>query len=128
MARQVIQTDKAPIPKGPYSQGWRAGNFVYTAGLGPHDPVTGQVVGATIEEQTRQTLENIKAILEAGGAKMSDVIKVTAHLSDLKLFAGYNSVYQEYFAEPRPVRTTVGSQLSGIMVEIDAVAYVDDGR
>jgi 2-iminobutanoate/2-iminopropanoate deaminase len=83
-------------------------------------------VGETIEEQTARTLDNVKAILEAAGATMADVVKVTAHLSDLNLFSRYNRVYEQYFPDPKPVRTTVGSQLLNIMIEIDVVAYVGE--
>jgi 2-iminobutanoate/2-iminopropanoate deaminase len=111
---------------GAYSQGLRAGDFIFVSGQGPLDPQTGQIVGTTIEEQTTRVLENIKAILEAGGASMADVVKVSAHLSDLSLFQRYNTVYASYFPDPKPTRTTVGSQLPGILVEIDAIAYVGD--
>lgn len=123
MAKQEIRTTNAPIPKAPYSQGIRAGDFVFVAGQGPIDPRTGEIVGDTIEEQTAKVLDNVKAILEAAGASMADVVKVTAHLSDLSLFARYNKVYEQYFPDPKPVRTTVGSQLGRIMVEIDVIAY-----
>lgn len=126
MAKQEIRTDGAAAPGGAYSQGIRAGDFVYVSGQGPIDPVSGQVVGATIEEQTERTLENIKAVLEAAGASMADAVKATVHLSDLALFDRYNEVYSRYFSDPKPVRTTVGSQLLGIMVEIDVIAYVAD--
>ncbi len=126
MAKQQIQTDKAPSPAGPYSQGLRVGDFVFVAGQGPTNPATGQRAGDTIEEQTRQTLENIKAILEASGASMADVVKSTVHLSDMSLFSRFNEVYATYFPDPKPVRTTVGSQLPGILVEIDVIAYVGD--
>lgn len=126
MAKQQILTDKAATPVGPYSQGLRVGDFVFVAGQGPLDPATGEVVGETIEEQTTRTLENIKAILEAAGASMADVVKSTVHLSDLSLFSRFNEVYASYFPDPKPVRTTVGSQLPGIMVEIDVIAYVGD--
>ena len=89
-----------------------------------HDPASGQIVGTTVEEQTARVLENIKAILAAGGATMADVVKVSAHLSELSLFERYNKVYATYFPDPKPARTTVGSQLLGILVEIDAIAYV----
>lgn len=126
MAKELIRTDAAPAPfqGAPYSQGLRAGDFVFVAGQGPFDPATGQVVGDTIEEQTARVLENVKAILEAAGATMADVVKSTVHLSDLGLFPGYNEAYARYFPDPKPVRTTVGSALLGIMVEIDVVAYV----
>jgi 2-iminobutanoate/2-iminopropanoate deaminase len=126
MAKQAILTDRAPRPAGAYSQALRVGDFVYVAGQGGVDPVTRAVVGETIEEQTAQTLENIKAILEAAGASMSDVVKSTVHLTDLSLFSRFNTVYASYFPDPKPVRTTVGSQLLGIMVEIDIVAYVGE--
>lgn len=124
MAKKQLTTKAAASPVGAYSQGLRGGDFVFVSGQGPLDPQTGKVVGDTIEEQTARVLENIKAILEAGGATMADVVKVTAHLSDLSLFERYNRVYASYFPDPKPTRTTVGSQLLGIMVEIDAIAYV----
>ena len=124
MAKEQIRTGGAAAPGGAYSQGIRAGDFVYVSGQGPIDPATGKVVGETIEEQTERTLENVKSILEAGGASMADVVKSTVHLSDLGLFDRYNGVYSSYFPDPKPVRTTVGSALLGIMVEIDVVAYV----
>jgi len=124
MTKQSILTEKAPPPGGAYSQALSVGDFLFTAGMGPWDPQTRQVVGMTIEEQTIRTLENIKAVLEAGGASLADVVKTTVHLSDLGQFSSFNQVYTRYFPDPKPVRTTVGSQLSGILVEIDAVAYV----
>lgn len=123
MPKQQITTSSSAAPAGAYSQGLRVGDFVFVSGQGPRDPVTGEM-GATIEEQTARTLENVKAILEAGGASMADVVKVTAHLSDLSLFEAYNRVYASYFPDPKPTRTTVGSQLNGILVEIDAIAYI----
>jgi 2-iminobutanoate/2-iminopropanoate deaminase len=124
MPKQLITTQSGAQPIGAYSQGLRAGDFIFVSGQGPLDPKTGQAVGDTIEEQTARVLENIKAILAAGGASMSEVVKVTAHLSDLALFERYNKVYASYFPDPKPARTTVGSQLLGILVEIDAIAYV----
>ncbi len=124
MSKQQITTQSGASPIGAYSQGLRVGDFIFVSGQGPLDPATGQVVGKTIEEQTARVLENIKAILEAGGATLADVVKVSAHLSDLAMFERYNKVYATYFPNPKPTRTTVGSQLPGIMVEIDAIAYV----
>jgi 2-iminobutanoate/2-iminopropanoate deaminase len=114
MSKRQITTSGGAAPIGAYSQGLRAGDFVFVSGQGPLDPRTGKVVGSTIEEQ----------ILEAGGASMADVVKVAAHLSDLSLFERYNRVYAGYFPDPKPTRTTVGSQLPGILVEIDAIAYI----
>lgn len=126
MPKQAFRSDKAPRPGGAYSQAIRAGDFVYLAGQGGKHPET-NALAESIEEQTRQALENIKAVLEAAGADMSQVVKSTVHLSDMGLFQRYNSVYETYFPDPKPVRTTVGSQLSGAMlVEIDVVAYVGE--
>lgn len=126
MAKYVIQSKSGEPPQGAYSQGWRAGDFIFLPGTGPADPETGKLVGETIEEQTEKTIDNIAAILEADGASLSDVVKVTAHLSDPNLFNRYNAVYARRFSPPYPVRTTVGSDLGaslGMMVEIDCIAY-----
>jgi len=124
MSKQQITTRSGASPIGAYSQGLRVGDFIFVSGQGPLDPVTGQIVGETVEAQTARVLENIKAILEAGGATLADVVKVSAHLSDLAMFDRYNKVYATYFPDPKPTRTTVGSQLLGILVEIDAIAYI----
>jgi 2-iminobutanoate/2-iminopropanoate deaminase len=123
MAKRRIETKAGPQPIGAYSQAVRAGDFIFVSGQGPLDPQSGDVSGANIEEQTARTLGNIKNILGAAGATMADVVKVTAHLSNISLFERYNRIYASYFPDPRPARTTVGSQLLGILVEIDAIAY-----
>src|SRR5512139_3055390 len=89
MSRQQITTRSGASPIGAYSQGLRVGDFIFVSGQGPLDPATGRIVGDTIEQQTARVLENIKAILEAGRATMADVVKVTAHLSDLANFTAY---------------------------------------
>jgi 2-iminobutanoate/2-iminopropanoate deaminase len=124
--KQALYPPNAPKAGGAYSPGLRVGDFVFVAGQVPRDPATGQIVGSTIEEQTEQVIKNVIAILEAGGATLADVVKVSAHLSSMDLFDGYNKVYEGYFPEPRPVRTTVGSELKGFLVEIDAIAYVGE--
>jgi 2-iminobutanoate/2-iminopropanoate deaminase len=124
MPKVQISTTSGASPVRAYSQGLRVGDFIFVSGQGPLDPATGEIVGTTVEEQTVRVLENIKAILAAGGATMADVVKVSAHLSDLDLFQRYNKIYASYFPDPKPTRTTVGSQLLGILVEIDAIAYV----
>jgi len=126
MTKQQLTLQSGAPSSGPYSPGLRVGDFIFVSGQVPRDPASGQIVGETIEEQTTQVLENIKAILEAGGARLDDVVKVSAHLTDLSLFDGYNTVYVTYFSDPKPARTTVGSQLLGFLVEIDAIAYVGD--
>ncbi|MFB0520507.1 MAG: RidA family protein [Desulfatiglandales bacterium] len=126
--KEIIKTDKAPAAIGPYSQGYRAGDFIFVSGQGPLDPQTGKVQGDTIGEQTRQTLENIKAILQGSGASMRDVVKVTVILTDLANFKRMNEVYRTFFTEPFPARITYGGGLAlpGMLVEIDAVAYVGE--
>ena len=127
MSKHVIQTTKGAPPQGAYSQGWRAGDFVFVTGTGPVDPVTGKLVGEDIERQTEQTIDNIVSILDAEGATLGDVVKVTVHLSDTSLFARYNAVYAKRFSKPYPVRTTVGSDLGhspGMLIEIDCIANV----
>jgi 2-iminobutanoate/2-iminopropanoate deaminase len=126
MAKQEIRPENGPKPGGAYSPGLRVGDFVFVSGQGPINPATGELAGDTIEAQTAQVLENIKSILEAAGASMADVVKTTVHLSDMSLFSRYNAVYSTYFPDPKPTRTTVGSTLPGILVEIDAIAYVGD--
>ena len=126
MPKQLIVPENGPGPGGGYSPGLRVGDFVFVAGQVPIDPATGAIAGDTIEEQTARVLENIKLILAAAGATMADVVKATVHLSDMSLFDRYNAVYAGYFPDPKPVRTTVGSQLHGFLVEIDVIAYLGD--
>ena len=124
--KEVIKTDKVLVSKVPFSQGFRAGDFVFVSGLGPFDPKTGTLQGRTIKEQTKQTLENVKAILDAGGASMKDVIKVSVLLSDAENFEQMNEVYKTFFSEPFPARICYGVTLMrpDMLVEIDAIAYI----
>ncbi|WP_127588703.1 RidA family protein [Paenibacillus koleovorans] len=122
MGKQEIRTEGAPARVGAYSQGLRVGDFIYVAGQVGRDPVTTELAEG-IEAQTARTLDNIRAILEAGGATMDDVVKSTVHLKDYSLFKPFDAVYATYFSEPLPVRTTVGSFLPKALVEIDVVAY-----
>lgn len=129
MKKEQIQPAHGPRPGGAYSPGLRVGDFVFVSGQGAVDPETGAIVGETIEAQTERTLENVRLILEAAGATLDDVVKATVHLSDLSHFPRYNAVYSRYFNDPKPTRTTVGSQLLGTMlIEIDVIAYVGEGR
>jgi 2-iminobutanoate/2-iminopropanoate deaminase len=122
--KKEIRTTEGAAPVGAYSQGLVVGDFVYTSGAGPLDPATGEIVGDDVAAQTHQTMKNLGAILAAHGLGFDDVVKSTVHLQDLKGdFAAYNEVYKSYFNEPYPVRTTVGSDLMNILVEIDFVAH-----
>jgi len=125
--KEVIATNKAPIPVGPYSQAIRAGSFIFVAGQGPIDPRTRQIIGNTIEEQTEVTLNNIKAILEEAGSSMENVIKVTVYLSNIEDFDAMNRVYSKFFRENPPARTTIQAKLwKNILIEIDAIAVIPD--
>ncbi len=126
MPKQHITTDGAPQPREGYAQGLRAGDFVYVAGMAGIDPVSGELAGETIAEQTACTLENITATLAAAGATVADVVTSMVHLSDLSLIPRYNAVYAPYFPDPKPVRPTVGSQLPGTLVEIAVVPYLGE--
>jgi 2-iminobutanoate/2-iminopropanoate deaminase len=126
MTRSVISTDLAPAAIGPYAQGVRAGNLIFTAGQIPIDPVTQQVVAGGIAEQTRRVMENLKAILEEAGSSLDRVIKATVFLKDLGDFSAMNAVYADYLEVDgeAPARTTVEvSRLpKNVLVEIDLVA------
>jgi 2-iminobutanoate/2-iminopropanoate deaminase len=111
-----------PTPAGPYSHVVSAAGLVWTAGFGPQDPRTGTVPEG-VAAQTDQVITNVEEALRVHGLGLADVVKVTAHLQHLKRdFAAYNEVYARRFLEPFPVRTTVGSDLMDILVEIDVVA------
>lgn len=126
MTKTIIRTDKASVPVGPYNQAVSTGALIYTAGQIPLDKAGNMVPGA-IKEQTKQVLENVKAVVEAGGSTLDKVIKATVFLKDLNDFAGMNEVYGQYFkAENAPARTTI--QVARIpkdsLVEIEVVAVI----
>lgn len=129
MARSLITTDGAPAAIGPYAQGVRVGNFIFTAGQLGLDPVTGQPVAGGIKEQTERALKNIEAILEAGGSSLSQIVKTTVFLKDMNDFAAMNVVYASFFegdSEILPARSTieVARLPRNLLVEIEAVAEV----
>jgi 2-iminobutanoate/2-iminopropanoate deaminase len=121
--REEIFTEKAPRPIGPYSQAVAAGPFIFVSGQIPIDPDTGQVVPGGIREQTKRVLENIKAILEAAGSTLDDVVYAIVYLKDLSLFGEFNEVYGSYFSRTKPARVTVQAEIPrGALVEISVIA------
>ena len=123
---KAISTEKAPAAIGPYSQAIQVGNLVYTSGQIPIDPATGMIVKGGIKEQTLQSLTNVKAILEEVGLTMSNVLKTTVFMADMRDFADMNSVYAEFFTEPYPARSAVAVKTlpKGALVEIEVIAEV----
>ena len=120
----AIHTDKAPAAIGPYSQAIKAGNTVYVSGQIPIDPATGIFAGDDITTQTRQSLTNLKSILNAAGADLCDVVKTTVYLANMGDFAAMNAVYAEFFAAPYPARAAfeVACLPKNALVEIECVA------
>ena len=125
--RKLVQTDKAPAAIGPYSQAVRHGSILITSGQIPLDPVTGEVVGDDIGAQTRQVLDNLTAVLAAGGAGLEQVIKTTCFLDDMDDFGAFNEVYQHYFSTSPPARSCVAVDRlpKDVLVEIEALAILD---
>lgn len=121
---KMISTKKAPAAIGPYSQAIQVGNIVYTSGQLPLDPATGTFPDGGIKEQTRQSLANVKAILEEVGLTMNNVVKTTVFMADMGDFADMNSIYAEFFTEPYPARSAVAVKTlpKGALVEIEVVA------
>lgn len=124
MNKSAFQAVGVPAPAGAYSHAVQAGGLVFTAGLGPQDPETGLIPDG-VGEQTKQVMRNLQAVLKTAGLSFDDVVKATAHLQDLdRDFADFDAAYRTFLTPPYPVRTTVGSTLAGILVEIDMVAVV----
>ena len=126
MSNKAIVTEKAPAAVGPYSAATQAGNCIHVSGQLPIDPATGAFAGEDIASQTRQSLTNIKNILEAAGATMANVAEVTVLLDDINDFGAMNEVYGEFFSEPYPSRAAfeVAALPKAAKVEIKAVAYL----
>ena len=124
MTRESVQTDKAPKAIGPYEQAIKANGFIYTAGQIPIDPKTANLIEGDISAQTRQVLENLKAVLEAGGSSFDRVVKATVFLKNIADFAAMNEVYAQYLGSAKPARSTVAvAELPrGALIEIDLVA------
>jgi len=124
--KKVIHTDKAPKAVGPYSQAISTGNLLFTAGQVAIDPATGKLVEGGIRDQTRQVMENLRAILTAARTDFTKVVKSTVFLQDIKTFADFNQVYAAYFPSEPPARSTfqVGALPLGAMVEIEMIALL----
>ncbi|HEV3189262.1 MAG TPA: RidA family protein [Polyangiaceae bacterium] len=122
--KQALATQKAPAAIGPYSQAVRAGEWIFASGQIPLDPLTGQIVAGDVATQCERVLKNLEAVLAAGGASFSDVVKTTVYLVDLAHFAAVNDVYGRCFEPPYPARATVqvAALPRGALVEIDAIA------
>ena len=122
--KEVVYTEAAPKPIGPYSQAVKAGNMLFVSGQIPIDPKTGEVVKGGIKEQTRQVLENIKAVLEAAGYTLNDVTMAFVFLADMNMFPEYNEVYAQYFREKPPARVTVQAARlpRDVLIEIAVIA------
>lgn len=127
MARTPINTDRAPAAIGPYSQAVRSGSTVYFSGQIPLDPATGEVVPGGIEAQARQAFDNLRAVAEAAGGTLDDIVRLGLYLTDLGEFAVVNSVMSEYFSAPYPARSTI--EVAGlpkrVAFEVDAVMVLD---
>lgn len=127
--KTTLNTDKAPKAIGPYAQGIDTGNLLFLSGQLPIVPAEGKIVAEDIEGQTRQSLENVKAILESGGCSMDDVVKTTVYLKDIADFSSMNGIYKEYFTEGNyPARSAfqVAALPQNALVEIEAVALKKD--
>lgn len=130
MSRRVVFTEKAPRPVGPYSQAVMVDGWLFIAGQIPLDPATGKMVEGSFEDKARRVLENIKAIVEAAGGSLRDVVKVTVYLRDISLFERFNKVYSDYFSEEPPARVVVevSNLPKNAEVEVEAVAYIPKSR
>lgn len=124
--KRVIRTNAAPTPRGAYSQGVLAsGRLLYVAAQGPFDPASGAVVGESFEEQARQVFANIRAIVEAAGGTLHDVVQVTVYLDDWGDFPAMNAIYSDFFPEPHPARTPAYGVPPGVRIIADAVAVLE---
>lgn len=128
MAKEVIHTRAAQPPSPYFSQGIRAGNLLFLSGFIAVDPVTDRVVSGTIEEEATLALNNLRAVVEAAGATLAEVMKTTVYLTDMRDFDAFNAVYLRYFPSDPPARTTVevSGHSRGVRLKIEAIAVLPD--
>ncbi|MBP6467165.1 MAG: RidA family protein [Fusobacteriaceae bacterium] len=126
MKKEIINTEKAPAALGPYSQAIKAGNTIYVSGQIPLIPETMEIISDDVQEQTKQSLENVKAVLEAAGATLNDVVKASVFIKDMNDFAKINEIYATYFTENNPARACVevARLPKDVKVEIEVIAVV----
>ncbi len=126
MKKEIINTTKAPAALGPYSQAIKAGNTIYVSGQIPLIPETMEIISDDVQEQTKQSLENVKAVLEAAGATLNDVVKASVFIKDMNDFAKINEIYATYFTENKPARACVevARLPKDVKVEIEVIAVV----
>ena len=126
MPKEVVISEKAPKPVGPYSQAVKAGNFLFVSGQLPINPATGEIIRGNFEEAVKVVLENVKSIVEEAGGTMDDIVKVTVYMKDLSLFSKFNEIYSQYFKDKYPARVVV--EVSRIPkdadLEVEAIAYI----
>jgi 2-iminobutanoate/2-iminopropanoate deaminase len=129
MRKRIVESRGAPAAVGAYSPGIRVGDFLFLSGQIPLHPETGVLVEGGVEAQTRRVLENLSALLSAGGAAFEDVVKTTVYLTDIGDFQAFNAVYTEYFSRQPPARATVAvaGLPRGARIEMDAIALVGSG-
>ncbi len=128
MQKETIVTENAPAAVGPYSQAIKVGHLVYTAGQVAIDPATGKLIDGDIKAQTDLVLRNLRAVLEAAGSSLADVVKTTVFLNDIGDYAAMNEVYAQYFSEGKPARSAfaVDKLPLGALIEIEAVGFIPD--
>jgi len=129
MGKKIVFTERAPRPIGPYSQAVLVDGWLFISGQIPIDPSTGEVVKGSFRDQVVRVLENIKAIVEAAGGSLRDVVKVTVYLRDISKFSEFNEIYSKYFSEEPPARVVVevSNLPKGVELEIEAIARIGSG-
>jgi 2-iminobutanoate/2-iminopropanoate deaminase len=124
--REVVTRSDVPAPSLPFSAGMRANGFVFASGQVGTDPHSGQLAGPDVASQTRQAIDNLRAVLEAGGSSLDGLVKTTVFLADIRLFDAMNAIYRELIPEPRPGRSTIEARLARpeLLVEIEGIGVV----